>query len=223
MILHPAKHLTDNYKKDSESNNYKLLSIGHLEHLEILESLNKIEVSRDIDMATGFNLDKAGKNVLELRDGRDDETFRQAIKIKIISNLSAGTIEDINAVAAILFGESFISVQETWNMEEHNYEPAALILSITDNPEAQERFLYYMKAILRAVKAGGVRLYNSIFTEISSSTIYTGTTAFDCQCMTIPAKIIKNQDIPSIVYFRGCVLSSYSLTKIPTKALRGEI
>jgi len=156
-LRHPAEHLTDNYRKDEDSNNYKLLDLDHAENKKIWRILALIEAWRDMDDAEGFTLDKIGKNVLELREGRSDTEYRKAIKIKIRGNLSAGTIEDLNAVAAVLFGDSFISVSETWYQADYNYEPAAVAVSVSSFPN--QRDIEFLSDI---VKAGGVGMYSRL-------------------------------------------------------------
>jgi hypothetical protein len=161
-LEHPSRHLTDNYKKDENSNNYKLLDLGHQEHTEIMQNLRLIELWRDIDNAEGFTLDKIGKNVLELREGRADPEYRKAIKIKIRGNLSAGTVEDFNIIGAILFGDSFEGVTETWQLEQYAFEPAGIVLFIKDMTIQQTEEFHYFRNILESIKAGGVRLFWNI-------------------------------------------------------------
>lgn len=249
MIQHPSEHITSNYSNDEESNIYKLLSIGHLEHEEIFKSLEAIEKSRDIDEAFGFTLDKAGKNVLELRKGRDDEAYRRAIKIKIISNLSAGTIQEIIDIAEILFEDNFLNVRETWSFAEFNNEPAALLLSLTDNEQSQMLFFEYIREIVITVKAGGVRLYSKIFSEIPDSILEIAefmesdigyasvktkeleNKSFSCDAdlgaimaddvsyLSMPYKTLDNYRIASKNYI-GVGVNEISFMQIPTSELR---
>lgn len=219
-LKHPSEHLTSNYEKVPNSNNYKILSLGHLEHEEILETLNRLEAYRDIDEAAGFTLDKVGKNVLELRDGRDDETFRQSIKIKIASSLSAGTIEDMITICEILFGDHFLSVQETWDQKEFNYEPAALLASITDDPEAQTLFFYYIRYLVMAVKAGGVRLYSKIISEITEASLYTGSAVTaDHSSITIPAAMLQDMHFGHLIQVNAFTVSDSSRMTIRAKTV----
>jgi len=157
-LEHPSTHLTDNYKKDKNSNNYKLLDLGHQEHKEIMRTLRLIEAWRDIDNAEGFTLDKIGKNVLEMREGRADPEYRKAIKIKIRSNLSAGLVEDFNVILEILFGGNFNFISETWHQEKYNYEPAGNALSLSNLSNSQLLELSRVRSVLSEIKAGGVRL-----------------------------------------------------------------
>jgi len=162
MIVHPSTHLTSNYRRDEGSNNYKLLDLGHQQHLKIFKTLRLIELWRDVDEAEGFTLDKIGKNVLELREGRDDVPFRKAIKIKIRGNMSAGTVEDFNVIAEILFDNAFERISETWPLEQYGHEPAALSLSLLNMTREQMFDFRGIRDILEPIAAGGVRLFFDI-------------------------------------------------------------
>lgn len=157
-LEHPSKHLTDNYRKDKDSNNYKLLDLGHQEHKEIMRILRLVEAWRDMDNAEGFTLDKIGKNVLELRGGRNDHEYRKAIKIKIRGNLSAGTIEDLNDIAAILFDEHFMSVSEAWHQKSYDFEPAAVVLHLRNLYFGWGSAFWRDIEFLNEVMAGGIGL-----------------------------------------------------------------
>ena len=159
-LQHPAEHLTDNYKKDESSNNFKLLDLSHREQQEIMHTLRMIEAWRDMDNAEGFTLDKIGKNVLELRQGRSDKEYRKAIKIKIRGNLSAGLMEDLNDICQILFEDNFMSVSETWHQAEYNFEPAAVAIHLHNLAIGEESTFWRDVAFISdIVKAGGVGLH----------------------------------------------------------------
>jgi len=167
-LEHPSRYLTDNYKRDEGSNNYKILDLGHREHVEIMRNIRLIEAWRDMDNAEGFTLDKIGKNVLELRNGRDDVAYRKAIKIKIRGNISAGLVEDLNVVADILFGDSFISVSDTWHQELYDFEPAGVTLHLHELGGLDfERGAVFWRdiAFLNDIMAGGVGLRTRHTTE----------------------------------------------------------
>ena len=175
MIQHPVSHLTSNYRRNKNSNNYKVLDLSNYEHIRIHEILRLVELWRDIDTAEGFTLDKIGKNVLELREGRNDESFRKAIKIKIRGNLSAGTIEDLNIIAEILFRANFVSLSETWYQEEYGFEPAAVAIHLHYVVEQDASFWRDINFI-NSIMAGGAGLYirqttgYDIFTYVANTT-----------------------------------------------------
>ncbi len=124
--------LTDNYNKDINSNVGKLFKIVEDEINEIKEFFLNIKKARNIDEATGYILNLAGKNVNQLRLNENDDLYRQLIKTKMIANLSKGDIETLNEVASVLIGEGFKGIQETWNLPEYN-EPAGLVVKMRNN------------------------------------------------------------------------------------------
>lgn len=71
--------------------------VGSLpQQLTILEAVaNQVKNERSIDTAIGIQLDKVGDIVGEKRRGRDDETYRQAIKFRVFVNVSKGRPSDL--------------------------------------------------------------------------------------------------------------------------------
>lgn len=120
------KRLTDNYKKNPESNIGKLLSIVDYEIDNMKLAFNTIELYRSIDNATGITLDNIGKNVLQERGVMDDVLYRLLLKTKVRANLSGGQIETLNDVLNVLLGVNFLSIREVWNDPTYGNEPAAL-------------------------------------------------------------------------------------------------
>lgn len=77
-----------------------------LSELNELEDLSeKLLLQRSIDTAVGVQLDQVGLLVGEIRNGRSDADFRQAIKLRIAINTSRGTVEDIIQVINLLYGD----------------------------------------------------------------------------------------------------------------------
>lgn len=120
-----VKRLTDNYKKNPESNIGKLLSIIDFELDRLTETYKLIDSYRAIDTATGVTLDNIGKNVLQERGGMDDITYRLFLKVKIRSNLSGGQIETINDIMTTVLGDNYLGLREVWNNSTYSNEPAA--------------------------------------------------------------------------------------------------
>lgn len=150
-MIDATQHLTSNYKKRPDSNNAKLLGLANAEMNELVDVFKKIEDSRDIDKAYGKTLDKAGKNVLEYRNGRTDEEYREHIKIKIIANMSQGDINTINQVAEFFLGDDFLGIEEAWRNPLYD-ELAGIIIHIKPPKRS-------IPSVLRRIKAGGVSLY----------------------------------------------------------------
>lgn len=120
-----VKRLTDNYKKNPESNIGKLLSIIDFELDRLKETYKLIDSYRAIDNATGATLDNIGKNVLQERGGMDDVTYRLFLKIKIRSNLSGGQIKTINDIMTTVLGDNYLGLREVWDNSTYSNEPAA--------------------------------------------------------------------------------------------------
>ncbi len=120
-----VKRLTDNYKKNPESNIGKLLSIIDFELDRLKDTYKLIDSYRAIDNATGETLDNIGKNVLQERGGMDDITYRLFLKTKIRANLSGGQIETINDIMTVILGDNYLGLREVWDNSTYSNEPAA--------------------------------------------------------------------------------------------------
>lgn len=90
-----AKNLPDAYRKDSESNNFKILEIERRANNEMREMLEEIAKTFDIDKATGATLDLYGKRFGQPRGKATDDQYRMMIKSKIVRGLSSGSYKDI--------------------------------------------------------------------------------------------------------------------------------
>lgn len=79
---------------------------------------------RGIYTAFGAQLDVLGKLVGETRNGRDDETFRQAILGGISVNRASGTINDVKYTAKIISNSSFAALFEHYPLATYIFVPA---------------------------------------------------------------------------------------------------
>ncbi|MFF0831033.1 hypothetical protein ACFYU8_29760 [Brevibacillus sp. NPDC003359] len=150
------KRLTDNYNKRLTGSIGKLFRVFTDQLQEVKETIETIELYRDIDQARGYTLDKIGRNVLQARGVMNDEEFRKMIKTKIRANLSPGDIETIIEMASVLIGEGFTGVQEMWSVKEHPRagEPAAILLFV--NQSSMTTLPY---ETIKRVAAGGISVY----------------------------------------------------------------
>lgn len=106
---------------------------------------------RSVDTAVGVQLDQVGLLVGELRNRRDDEEFRNAIKLKIAVNTSSGTVEDIIRVIKLLFGEETGStVLRTGK---------ALLTIFIDEDEPTDDIIPFLQQVL----AAGVKIDSVIY------------------------------------------------------------
>lgn len=69
---------------------------------ELEQVLTDLRDKRHLDDAFGAQLDGLGELVVEPRNGRDDETYREALRIRIFINVSDGEPETIITVLRIL-------------------------------------------------------------------------------------------------------------------------
>ena len=90
-----AKNLPDAYRKDSKSNNFKILEIERRANNEMRRTLEEIAEMFDIDKATGATLDLYGKRFGQPRGKATDAQYRLMIKSKIVRGLSSGSYKDI--------------------------------------------------------------------------------------------------------------------------------
>lgn len=90
-----AKNLPDAYKKDSTSNNYKILEVERFANSELRQILEQIENILDINNATGATLDMYGKRFGQARGKATDAQYITMIKSKIIRGLCSGSYKDI--------------------------------------------------------------------------------------------------------------------------------
>ena len=91
MITHfdrdkPVKNLPDSYRKDSASNNAKILDIEHDAMGALRDAVSAVYDSLDIDKAYGATLDRYGEMLGQDRGITTDEQYRVLIKNRIARN-----------------------------------------------------------------------------------------------------------------------------------------
>lgn len=91
----PVKNLPDAYKKNTTSNNYKILEIER----RLLDTLRKdladISNITSIDNAYGKTLDLYGERVGQPRGQAPDEQYRIMLKAKIMRSISNGSYPSV--------------------------------------------------------------------------------------------------------------------------------
>lgn len=150
------RFITNNYKTDEDSNIGKLMSIIASEISETENTVMTVDYNRDVDVATGVNLEKIGSNFGEVRGGKSDETYRQYIKTRMRANLSGGEMETLIEVLNVFFSGNLKSIEESWNVNDgaiYDGEPANIVITFYSTPN-----VIPYEAIDRVV-AGGVGAY----------------------------------------------------------------
>ena len=96
-----VKNLPDAYRKDSGSNNAKILEIEQRAMAVLRESISAVAESTDIETASGKTLDMLGVMGGQARGAATDEQYRILIKSRIVRNLSgADHASIVNAICA---------------------------------------------------------------------------------------------------------------------------
>ena len=134
MIKRMLDKITSNYKA-KDSNIEKLFTVIGEENQRIEDTFELIERYRAISEAEGKTLDLIGENVLQKRNGEDDETYRRKILAKIRMNLSPGDIETLIEVLEVFMGDSFDEIIEGWSSNDgavYDGEPACLVVKTKD-------------------------------------------------------------------------------------------
>lgn len=98
-----VKKLPDSYRKDTNSNNHKLLNLNEQEIAVIRKDQEDIFNALDIYSATGYTLDQYGLMVGQKRGLLPDNTYRAMILTKLAINLSQGNHESVINVLSSIF------------------------------------------------------------------------------------------------------------------------
>lgn len=115
MSMNQAKKLPDVYRRDTGSNNYKIMQLCNLLNTDFEADMKSIFNSRDINNAKGKTLDKYGEMVGQSRNGATDEQYRFLILYKISRLTAESDCDSIIASLSQLFGseQGEISISES--------------------------------------------------------------------------------------------------------------
>ena len=150
---------TDHFRKDEESNTYKLMQLFSDELQLLEETNNRIIEWRSIDNAEGKALDLIGQNVVQSRGTATDEVYRIMLKTKIARNLADGTLNGlITAIAYVLqVDKKEIKVTEMWDLLN---QPACIAVEAIPLDKINNAGLTAneFEDILRSLVSAGVKL-----------------------------------------------------------------
>ena len=102
--MNKAYLLPDCYRKDTESNNYKLLEIGHFAVDKLMDDINDTRESKDLTKAYGATLEHFGTMKGQPRGGLDDSQYRYLLYMRIGRNLVTGNYDSVIRVARSMLG-----------------------------------------------------------------------------------------------------------------------
>lgn len=116
--------LPDAYRKDSESNNYKLLLVEANLTEDFRADIQAVNDTLDIYKATGKTLDLYGETYDQARGGLTDEQYRIIILQRIARNMIKGDYNSIVESLAVAFNTTtdMIVFSETENPAEVRLE-----------------------------------------------------------------------------------------------------
>lgn len=173
------ERLTSVYFKDPNSNLGKFIEVISKEIEEIRHAYSDIKIIRDIDLAYGINLDRAGENVQQQRGQLNDEKYRILIKGRIARNRSSGSIPKIIEVLATMLN---IELSEIEISEKPDGEMASIYISVPLKPIGEAGLSRdHFIAIVNRICGGGVRPYSRLrgtFEFSDLATIYDPTSGF---------------------------------------------
>src|SRR5690606_2715333 len=114
---------------------------------DLEDALIGFKILRQVDDASGAQLDGIGSIVGCAREGSEDPDYRARIKAQILVNRRSGEIETLIAIVSLLLPGARVVVTE--------FEPAALDVRADDTALADPMRI---AKLLKVAKAGGVKL-----------------------------------------------------------------
>lgn len=174
-----AKNLPDCYKKDTSSNNYKILEVerqANITSRTVLESINNI---LDISNATGKVLDMYGQKYGQLRGNATDAQYRTLIKAKIARSFASGSYKSIIDALCFTFDISKEEILIIESEESSKVTLAGISLdTINEAGFSAEQAEEIIKEMLPASVALGISLFNGTFEFSDSETEYNASAGF---------------------------------------------
>lgn len=108
---HVAEALGNYIQKFKGKPRLMALTTAYIEQIQDLEdAFYQLITDRTIETAVGAQLDGIGSIVGEAREGREDEDYRLAIRVRILLNLTNGTIEQVIEILSLATGGKTIHV-----------------------------------------------------------------------------------------------------------------
>lgn len=124
--------LTDAYKKNSKSNNYRLFEVFASEFEKLYQTQLKVRQFRSVDEATGKTLDLIGSNYNVARGNMNDELYRPMIKAAIARTWCNGTFNSVLELLALTLNTDVKNVALT---EDYETGGSSGMLTIASTPK----------------------------------------------------------------------------------------
>lgn len=98
------ERLPDCYRKDPDSNNYKMLKLNESAVLELRQDIESVWNALDLSQATGKTLELYGYMLDQLRGSLTDDQYRHMLLAKIGRNYVKGDYQSIMDALVMMFG-----------------------------------------------------------------------------------------------------------------------
>lgn len=102
--MRPIERLPDCYRKDSQSNNYRLLELNRQPVQELRQDIQAVMDALDLNAAGGRTLDLYGDMLQQRRGLLNDEQYRYMLLSKIGRNTVQGDYKSIMDTLVLMFG-----------------------------------------------------------------------------------------------------------------------
>lgn len=102
--MRPIERLPDCYRKDSQSNNHRLLELNRQPVQELRQDIQAVMDALDLNAAGGRTLDLYGDMLQQRRGLLNDEQYRYMLLSKIGRNTVQGDYKSIMDTLVLMFG-----------------------------------------------------------------------------------------------------------------------
>lgn len=159
-IVDYINELPDAYRKDNESNNYKLLLMEAGLSADFREDIQAVEDMLDIYKATGQTLDLYGETYDQARGGLTDEQYRIIILQRIARNMVKGDYNSIVNALAVAFNTTndMVRFSETSNPAEVRLESMPYTVLLNAGITAEQFRQMILNILPVGVNLGAVAL-----------------------------------------------------------------
>lgn len=134
-----------------DTNNIVKVLTAVVSPLQDIENTLQALLLRTIDDATGDALTVIGRVVGEFRFTADDELYRRAVRARVATNRSSGTIEDMIKVVTLLLNDAGFALTV------RNDGNATMVVQIDGLPMPSSSVFDLLMRFVHDVQAGGVR------------------------------------------------------------------
>ncbi len=151
-----VKLLSTAFRKDPDSNNYKLLSVIDSEFQNIEQAINDIKNAHFVDFATGKSLDYiASLFNVRRKQNETDEHFRARIKFAFSKITNMATIDDLKEIiaAALMTTTERVRVRDKYELEPAFFEVWVWLQDLNNAGLTLDEF----QELMKAVKPAGTR------------------------------------------------------------------